>query len=247
MQHNRECKSSLRHSRPWAYMAHRQFLLTDNRSSVQDRFEHIKACCVKMAINTLKIREDFPILQKRIGGKPLVYFDNACMSLRPKQVLSAIQHYYEDLSACGGRSSHRLATQLTEQMERARKSVSAFFGAKRAEEILFTKNTTEGINLVANSLALHKGDVVLTTDKEHNSNLLPWQFLAKRKGIEHEVVDSQKDNTFDIDRFERMMGKKVKLVAMVHTSNLDGTTIPAREICKIAHEHGALVLLDGAQ
>jgi len=200
-----------------------------------------------MAINTAKIREEFPILQKKIGGKPLIYFDNACMSLRPKQVMATIQHYYDDLSACSGRSSHRLATQLTDEVERSRKAISGFFGAKRAEEIVFTKNTTEGINLVANSIALHKGDVVLTTDKEHNSNLLPWQFLAKRKGIVHQVVDSKEDNTFDIDRFERMMSNKVKLVAMVHTSNLDGTTIPAREICKIAHEHGALVLLDGAQ
>lgn len=122
-----------------------------------------------------------------------------------------------------------------------------FVNAKRKEEIIFTRNTTEGINLVANSLGLKPGDVVITTDKEHNSNLVPWQLLAQKIGIVHKIVPSRNDNTFDLNGFERMMNDRVKLISMVYTSNLDGVTIPALSIIKIAHQHGAKVLLDAAQ
>lgn len=198
-------------------------------------------------MNVENIRKDFPILSKKIHGKPIVYFDNACMTLRPMQVINAITEYYTEYSACAGRSYHYLSKQVTERYEEARESIRRFIGAKRADEIVFTRNTTEGLNLVANSLDLNKGNIVLTTDREHNSNLMPWQILAKKKGIVHNVVLSNEDNTFNLETFKKMMSKNVKLVSMVHTSNLDGYTIPAKEIIKIAHEHGALVMLDGAQ
>lgn len=198
-------------------------------------------------LNTEKIRKDFPVLQKTINGKPVVYMDSACMTLKPVQVIEKINQYYREYPACGGRSLHKLGKWVTEQVEETRNTLRKFLNAKKPEEIVFTKNTTEGINLVANSLNLKGEDIVLGTDKEHNSNLLPWQSLVKRKGIRYETVKSNPDNTFNMENFERAMSGKVKLVSMVHLSNLDGVCIPAKEIIKTAHDYGALVLLDGAQ
>jgi len=193
-----------------------------------------------------EIRKDFPVLQKKYDGKPLIYFDNACMTLRPVQVINAIIRYYEEFPACGERSKHRLGAKVTEEVDAARRTMKDFLGAKNEREIIFTKNTTEGINLVAHSLGLKAGDVVLTTDREHNSNLLPWQQLAKI-GVRHEIIKSKADGTFDLEAFEKRMDKSVKLVSMVHTSNLDGYTTPAEKIIKAAHDWGALTLLDAAQ
>jgi len=198
-------------------------------------------------MNLEKIRQDFPLFQKLINGKPPVYFDNACMSLKPLPVIKAINEYYYDYPSCGGRSGHKLGETVTKKVEAARKKIAEFIGAKHVEEIIFTRNTTEGINLVAHTLNLKLEDIILGTDKEHNSNLIPWQILSKKIGVVHKVVPSKPDNTFDLEKFESMMNGQVKLVAMVHTSNLDGVSIPAKEIIKIAHKHGALVLLDAAQ
>jgi len=198
-------------------------------------------------INTEKVRKDFPLFQEKIGNKPIVYFDNACQSLRPLQVIEAMNEYYQKYPACGGRSMHKLGEIVTNKIDNARKTIAKFIKAKRKEEIIFTRNTTEGINLVARSLDLRQGDVVVTTDKEHNSNLIPWQILSKKKRIVHKIVPSKNDNTFDLDAFAKIMNDKVKLVSMVYTSNLDGVTIPAQEIIKIAHQYGAKVLLDAAQ
>ncbi len=197
-------------------------------------------------MNPDKIREDFPILHKKINGKPIIYFDNACMSLKPKQVIEAMNEYFEEYPACVGRSSHKLSNTATEKYNEARERVANFINA-RHNEIIFTKNTTESLNLVANCLDLKKGDVVITTDKEHNSNLVPWQLLREKKGIIHKIVRLKGDGTFDTDEFERLMSNDVKLVSMVHASNIDGSVIPAKEIAKIAHDYGALVMLDGAQ
>jgi cysteine desulfurase/selenocysteine lyase len=194
-----------------------------------------------------KIRQDFPILQRKINGKPIAYFDNACMTLKPKQVIEAMNDYYYNISACAGRSIHKLGSETTIKYEEAREKIQDFINAKESSEIIFTKNTTESINLIARSFPLTSGDVVLTTDKEHNSNLIPWHIQKKIRNIQHIVIPSKNDNSFDIERFEQMMNKKVKLVSMVHTSNLDGCTIPAQEIIKIVHDYGALVLLDSAQ
>lgn len=194
-----------------------------------------------------KIRQDFPILQKLLTGKPVIYFDSACQSLRPRQVMEAIQRYYQEEQACSGRSNHKLAQMVTNEVDQARKIAAKFLNASKKEEIIFTRNTTEGINLVANSLGLKAGDVVLISDKEHNSNLIPWQMLVKRRGIKLEVFPSLPDNTFDLTAYEQRVKAGVKLVSLGHTSNLDGVTIPAEEIIKTAHRHGTLVMLDAAQ
>lgn len=194
-----------------------------------------------------KIRQDFPILQKEIAGKPVIYLDTACQSLRPHQVMDAVLHYYNDEPACSGRSNHKLAVQVTQDVDAARALAAKFFNASKKEEIIFTRNTTEGINLVANSLAFKSGDVVLVSDKEHNSNLIPWQIQVKKQGIRLEIIPSLPDNTFDMAAYEKMLSKQVRLVSIGQTSNLDGVSVPVAEIIKKAHQHGALVMLDAAQ
>jgi len=198
-----------------------------------------------MALNVAIARDDFPILEKKFNNKPLIYFDSACMSLKPKQVLDAMNEYYTDYTSCVGRSAHRLGRIATDKYSEAREKIAKFIGAK-PEEIIFTRNTTEGINLIAHSLDFKSGDIVLTTDKEHNSNLLPWQLL-KDKGISHKICKSSSDGCFDFENFEKELCRSVKLVSMVHTSNVDGVTIPAKDIIKRAHENKSLVLLDAAQ
>ncbi len=200
-------------------------------------------------MDTQKIRTDFPVLTKKWNGKYPIYFDNACMTLKPRQVIEAMDEYYTEYPVCGGRSLHKMAKMVDEKITGSREKFRKFLGAQSPEEIIFTRNTTEGLNLVANSLEFRKGDIVMTTDREHNSNLIPWQVQAGKKGIKHVVVHSAPDNTFDIGMFEELMSKSrcVRLVSMVHTANLDGYTIPAKDIIKIAHDHGALVMLDGAQ
>ncbi len=201
-------------------------------------------------MNIAKVRQDFPLLKTKIKGKPIIYFDNACQTLRSYSVIAAINDYYQNYSACTGRSVHKLSAKVTEKCEEARKTIARFIGAKKKEEIIFVRNTTEGINLIAYSLGLQKGDVVLITDKEHNSNLIPWQILSKKNGIIYQVIPSRKDNTFDLGHFKKIIASlrgRVKLVSMGLTSNLDGTSIPAREIVSISHKYGSKVLLDAAQ
>ncbi len=194
-----------------------------------------------------KIRQDFPLLQDTVGRKAVIYLDNACQSMRPFSVIEAVKKYYTDLSACGGRSMHHLAEEVTHQCEQTRSIVAKFVHTGKKEEIIFTRNTTEGINLVANCLGWQKDDVILISDKEHNSNLLPWQILSDKHGVVVKIIPSKADNTFDLDAYEQLLDKSVKLVALGFTSNLDGVTIPAIEIIRKAHECGALVLLDAAQ
>jgi cysteine desulfurase/selenocysteine lyase len=194
-----------------------------------------------------KIRQDFPILQEAPGKKPVIYLDTACQSLRPTQVIDAVASYYTRLSACSGRSQHRLGVETERAVAQARDAVAKFIGAARKEEIVFTRNTTEGINLVANSLDLKPGDRVVLPDKEHNSNLIPWQWMARKKGIEVVILPSLPDNTFDVEAYGRLFDRPVRLVALGATSNLDGVTIPLEPVVKKAHQNGALVLLDAAQ
>ncbi len=192
-------------------------------------------------------REDFPVLGKKINGKQIVYLDSACTTLRPVVVVEAMNDYYNNYPACSGRSVHKFAQKTAEEYSKARMEISKFIGSKKPEEIIFTRNTTEGLNLVIKSLGLKKGDTVITTDKEHNSNLLPIQMAKEKIGIKHKIIFSKKDGAFGLEAFMSTIGKGAKLVSMVHTSNIDGCTIPAKEIIKIAHDHGALVMLDGAQ
>jgi cysteine desulfurase / selenocysteine lyase len=191
-------------------------------------------------MNVENVREDFSILKKGI-----VYLDSACMSLKPRQVMDAMLQYYNEFPACVGRSNHRMGEAAKNAYAEARKTMARFIGAK-PEEIIFTRNTTEGINMVAHSFQLSRGDVVLGTDKEHNSNLVPWQMLSS-KGVEHRTAKSNADNTFSMDEFNKALTADVKLVSVVHTSNLDGVTTPAKDIVKTSHDNGSLILLDGAQ
>jgi len=190
------------------------------------------------------IRKDFPVLQ---GDDAPIFFDSACTTLRPAQVLEAMSDYYEKYPSCGGRSIHKFGTRVTLEVDEARKSIHRFLNSERREEIVFVKNTTEAINMVASCLGFERGDVVLTTDKEHNSNLVPWHELSRKKGVTYSVVRSNEDNTFSMENLKEMMSKKVKLVSMVHTSNLDGHTIPAKEIAEVVHDYGGLFMMDGAQ
>ena len=141
------------------------------------------------------LREDFPVLQEERKGKPIVYFDNACQTLRPDSVIEAVEGYYRHSSACVGRSNHKLAEEVTRACEESRSRIAKFLHASKKEEIIFTRNTTEGINLVANSLDLKAGDVVLITDKEHNSNLIPWQMAAKNAGLIVRIIPTGADET----------------------------------------------------
>jgi cysteine desulfurase / selenocysteine lyase len=194
-----------------------------------------------------KIRQDFPMLEEKKGGRKITYLDNACQTLRPKSVIEAVNRYYLESSACGGRSMHKLANEVVRECEAAREAVAGFINAAKKEEVVFTRNTTEGINLVANCLPLREKDVVLISDKEHNSNLLPWQRLVKKAGIVLKVIPSLEDNTFNLQGFESLLDDRVKLVSLGYSANLDGVTIPAEQIIRKAHANGSLVLLDAAQ
>lgn len=198
-------------------------------------------------MNLNEIRLDFPILQTKSGQKPVVYLDSACQSLRPQPVIDAITDYYVNYSACSGRSMHKLAAEVTQRCDDARSQIARLLGAAKKEEIIFTRNTTEGINLVANSLDLKSGDVVLISGKEHNSNLIPWQMLVKNKGIQLKILPTKEDGTFDLVEFEKRLLTPIKLVSLGYSSNLDGVTIPAEQVIKLAHKHGSLVFLDAAQ
>ena len=194
-----------------------------------------------------RIRGDFPILTKKTGGKPLVYFDSACLALKPQPVVDAIIDYYNNYPVCGERSVHKLSTKVSTMVDDARETAQKHFNAPSKEEIVFLRNTTEGINLVARAFGLKKGDEVITGDKEHNSNLAPWHLLRKQLGIQYTIVRSGKDDRFDLEALKKAVTKKTNLVSVGHTANLDGTSVPAREIAEVAHDKGAAVMLDGAQ
>lgn len=192
--------------------------------------------------NPEKIREDFEVLRSGV-----VYFDSACMSLKPRQVVEKVDEYYHKYPGCAGRSAHRIADAVTQEVDNARAEVAKLINAKDRHEIVLTRNTTEGLNLVANSLGLKAGDEVIISDKEHNSNLIPWLKLKKSRGIKLVIVKSAEHNLFDMDAFAKAFSKKTKLVSIVHRSNMDGVTNPAKEICSATHKRGAVVMLDGAQ
>lgn len=193
-----------------------------------------------------KARQDFPILAQLHNNLPLVYLDNACQTLRPQVVIDAVAEYYNNFPVCAGRSNYRLAKVVSQKVDDSRKTVASFIGA-RADEIIFTRNTTEGINLLAHSLTFNPGDLIVSTDKEHNSNLVPWLKLVKEKSLLHKVIPSQ-DGQFPLEVFEEYLkNNKVALVTMGAVANLDGTSLPLEEVVVLAHKYGARVLIDGAQ
>jgi len=204
-----------------------------------------------------KIRADFPALDNRKSDKPPVYFDNACTSLVPRQVIEAIIRYYQEFPACGGgRSRYWFAKEVNDRIEGnpekgikgSRQVIKDFINARSEKEIIFTSNASHAINIVALGFRFKPGDSVLLTDVEHNSNLIPWLRLQKKNGIKVDHVNSTAEGLFDLDLFkQKMRNNNVRLVSMAFTSNLTGYTIPAKEIIDIAHRYGAKVLLDGAQ
>jgi cysteine desulfurase/selenocysteine lyase len=192
------------------------------------------------------VRKDFPILQRKVRGKPFIYFDNSCVTLKPKQVIDAITRYYTEYTACHGRSIHAFAAETTREFERAHRTLERLVNAREGE-VVFTKNTTEGINIVANGLPWKKGDSVVTTSLEHNSNLIPWLKLQKERGVKHRIVPVGRDGVLDLGALEKAIDKTTRLVSLVYTSNVTGTTLNAREVAKLAHDNGALLMMDAAQ
>ena len=198
-----------------------------------------------MVFDSYKLRQEFPILENR---RDTIYFDNACTTLRPRCVIDAITSYYTDLSACHGRAQHTLAKKTTEAIAGARKALGDFIGSPSPNQVIFCRNTTDAINRVVFGFRWNEGDSVLTTDLEHNSNLLPWQFLAQRRMVRHILVPTYQNGTFDFPLFKTVLhDSKVRLVSTLWTSNVTGSDFPVHDIVEEAHRHGALVLLDAAQ
>lgn len=196
-------------------------------------------------------REDFPILSRQIKpGVPLVYLDSAATSQKPQAVIEAMNAYYQQMNANIHRGVHTLAEEATAGYEAAREKIARFINASGPDEIIYTRNTTEAINLVAYSWGrrfLNPGDVVILTEMEHHSNLVPWQILAAEKSIRLEFISVGDDFRLDPDSYNRLLSLKPKLVAFTHMSNVLGTINPAKEMVRLAHQAGALVLIDGAQ
>lgn len=200
-------------------------------------------------LNTEEIRKEFPILEQQIYGKPLVYLDNAATTQKPRCVTECIGHVYDTINANVHRGVHHLSQVATEAMEDARNKVREFIGAEHSHEIIFTRGTTESINLVASSFGsmLKSGDEVIISTMEHHSNIVPWQMLRDRIGITLRIVPLKDDCSLDIDAYNGMFNGKTRLVSIAHVSNVLGITNPIKEIISIAHSHGVPVLVDGAQ
>ncbi|TYV73916.1 cysteine desulfurase [Listeria monocytogenes] len=201
-------------------------------------------------IDIQKIRADFPILAQEINEKPLAYLDNAATSQKPKQVIEALTHYYEFDNANVHRGVHTLAARATDAYESARGKVAKFIHAREVAEIIFTRGTTSAINLVVDSYAeanIEAGDEIVISYLEHHSNLIPWQQLAKRKGAVLKYIELEEDGRISVEQAKKTIGEKTKIVALAHVSNVLGTITPIKEIAAIAHQFGAVILVDGAQ
>ena len=199
-------------------------------------------------MSTNKIRRDFPILKRRVNGKPLIYLDNAATSQKPEAVIGALTTYYKKYNANVHRGIHKLSEEATQAYEETRKKVAKFINAKSEKEIIFTKNTTEAINLVMYSfgMQLKAGDEVISSVMEHHSNIVPWQFL-QNFGIKLKFVDINEDGTLKIEDYEKLITEKTKLIAVTHVSNVLGTINPIKEISRIAHKNNIMLLVDAAQ
>ena len=196
------------------------------------------------------IRQDFPILSRTVYGKPLVYLDNAATTQKPLCVLDAMRNEYLNVNANVHRGVHYLSQQATDLHEAAREAVREFINARKTEEIVFTRGTTEAINLVASSFCeafMHEGDEVIVSAMEHHSNIVPWQLQASRRGIVLRVLPMSDDGILQIDRLEQLISDKTRLISVAHVSNVLGTVNPVKEIVRIAHSHDVPVLVDGAQ
>ena len=202
-----------------------------------------------MAFPISEIRDDFPILKQKVNNKPLIYFDNGATTQKPEQVINRISDYYRKENSNVHRGAHSLSQNATELFENARKYIADFINAKSEKEIIFTKGTTESINLVALSFSdfVKQDDEILISAMEHHSNLVPWQQLCLRKKAKLRVVPIDDNGNLDMETLRKMITLSTKLVAIAHVSNVLGTINPIKEITKIAHDHNAAVLIDGAQ
>jgi Selenocysteine lyase len=196
------------------------------------------------------IRKDFPILEKKVYNKPLVYFDNAATTQKPACVVEKIQEGYYNANSNIHRGVHFLSQEATEAHEEARQKVANFINASSAKEIVFTRGTTEAINLVVNSYGetfLNEGDEVILTQMEHHANIVPWQMLRDKKGIVIKVVPLNSKQELDIEAYKSLITDRTKFVSVAHVSNVLGTINPVKEIVSIAHSKNIPVLVDGAQ
>lgn len=201
-------------------------------------------------INVLAIRQDFPILKRQINGKRLVYLDNAATTQKPYQVIEAIVDYYKNHNANIHRGIHTLAEEATSMYEGARGKVAKFIGAKLPSEVIFVRNSTEAINLVAYSWGLtnlKKGDEIILTETEHHSNLVPWQIIARKTGAVLKFIRTDNEGYLDLGHFQSLLTRRSKIVAVVHISNVLGVINPVEKIAKIAKKMGVKVLVDGSQ
>ena len=197
-----------------------------------------------------KIRKDFPILSRMVYDRPLVYLDNAATTQKPLCVLDKMREEYLNVNANVHRGVHRLSQQATELHEGARETVRKFINAKSVNEIVFTRGTTEGLNLIASSFSeafMQEGDEVIISTVEHHSNIVPWQLQQPRKGIVLKVIPMDDNGAMDLQAFEKMISHKTKIVSISHVSNVLGTINPVEEVIRIAHEHNIPVVVDGAQ
>ncbi|HEY5536846.1 MAG TPA: cysteine desulfurase [Ignavibacteria bacterium] len=203
-----------------------------------------------MTFDVNKIRNDFPILKQKINGKPLVYFDNAATSQKPQIVIDTLRKYYEEYNSNIHRGVHFLSAKATDRYEAARNRIKEFINADKSGEIIFTKGTTEAINLVASSYGekfLKEGDEVIISEMEHHSNIVPWQLLRDKKKIVLKIIPVSDSGEIIFEEFEKLISKKTKFVSIVHISNSLGTINPVQEMIKVAHKHKIPVLVDGAQ
>ncbi|MBI4052218.1 MAG: SufS family cysteine desulfurase, partial [Elusimicrobia bacterium] len=202
-----------------------------------------------MSFDPLKIRQDFPILSRKVRGKPLIYFDNAATTQKPQPVIEAISQYYKTYNANVHRGVHSLSEEATLAMEEARAKVARFIGSKDPDTIVFTRNTTEAINLVSYTWGrrnIKTGDEILLTEMEHHSNLIPWQVLAQEVGAKLQFITVTPEGVLDLESFKAKLNSRTKILAFSAMSNVLGTVNPVKELTRQAHQNGALVLVDGA-
>jgi len=204
----------------------------------------------RCSLDVWKIREDFPILQQTVHGRPLVYLDNAATSQKPQVVIDTLTRYYMDENANIHRGIHFLSQRATDAYEAARAKVKCFLNASDEREIIFVRNTTEAINLVVQSYGrkhVQAGDEVIISAIEHHSNIVPWQMLCEEKGAVLRVIPINDDGELLLEAYEKLLNPRTKVVAVTHVSNALGTIVPVRQIIELAHRRGVPVLLDGAQ
>lgn len=197
-----------------------------------------------------KVRDSFPILSRTVYGKPLVYLDNGATTQKPLCVLDAMREEYLNVNANVHRGVHWLSQQATDLHEAARETVRKFINARSANEVVFTRGTTESLNLVASSFAegcMKEGDEVIVSTMEHHSNIVPWQLQAQRRGIVLKVIPMTEEGVLDLDAYRKLFTERTRLVSITHVSNVLGTVNPVKEMTRIAHEHGIPVMVDGAQ